>query len=896
LSKPKKLILTHDNADFDAIASMLAAHKLDPEAVPVLPQRVNRNVEHFINLYGGALPFVRRDDLKRGAAVEQATVVDTQSFSTARGMRQDTPVHFIDHHPLTRELSENQQFSGEIVGAATTLLVEQIHARGIITEPIEATLLLLGIYEDTGSLIYGTTTARDIRCAAWLVERGANLDVVREFIQHPLTPEQRRLYETLLERTETHVVNGHVVVLAQARIARPVDEIATLAHKLRELYEPGAVLVLVQLNSDIQLVARGTTDAIDVSTIAKRYGGGGHGRAAAALIRSRALDDIRQEILRMLPEIVAASIRVESLMSMGAQTVRASEQVKTAVDRMRRTGHEGFPVIEDGQVVGLLTRRDVDRAMSHGMGHQVVGQIMEAGQITVKPSDSIEVLQQRMMRSGWGQIPVVDDNGTLLGIVTRTDLIKRWGQPANLARHDEMRRRMQAAISAGMWRLIQVIAQEAQQRRVGAYVVGGFVRDMLLRVPNHHDIDLVVEGDAIELVRAIRQTHGGEMRSHAQFGTAKWLLDESVARALNVDPVEAEWPEFIDFVSARTEFYEQPGALPTVERSSIKRDLDRRDFTINTLAIRLSPEPMGELLDFYGGEQDLRDGLIRVLHSLSFVDDATRMLRAVRLEQRLGFAIEPRTEELIRSALPLLERVSGDRVRHELRVMLAEEQPLRMLVRMQELGVLGALHPELRVDDWVCATIRAVREARRDYPWPSLAEFDNWMLTTFALLVGRLSQPDLEQLGRRLQFSRPYLDHLHDARTAIAFLPDLCHEQLPSVIVRLLEPLDEVGWLAAWAAAPNALAREQITRFAAHWRWVKPAVSGRDIQAITGLKPGPIYGVLLRRLRQAWLDGEICTAEEEKDLLLHLLRELQADPPSPGEGVPPISDEKINER
>jgi tRNA nucleotidyltransferase (CCA-adding enzyme) len=878
LGEPLKLILTHDNADFDAVASMLAAYKLDPQALPVLPARVNRNVEHFLNLYGSALPFIPRDDLRRGATVEYVTVVDTQSFSTARGMRPNTPIHFIDHHPLTRELTENQQYTGETLGAATTLLVERIHACGISIEPLEATLLLLGIYEDTGSLLYGTTTARDIRCAAWLVEYGAKLDVVREFIQHPLTPEQRDLYEKLLESTETHMVNGHAVVLAKAKISQPVDEIATLAHKLRELYEPGAVFVLVQLNGDIQLVARGTTNAVDVSAIAKRFGGGGHERAAAALIRDRRIEDVREEILNFLPEIVAASIQVESLMSMGVQTVRATEQVKTAYERMRRTGHEGFPVVDGGQVVGLLNRRDVDRAMSHGMGHRMVKHIMEAGQVTVKRGDSIEVLQQRMMRSGWGQIPVVDDDGQLIGIVTRTDLIKRWGQKADVTRRDEMIRRMKAAMSPGMWLLLQAIAREAQKRRVGVYVVGGFVRDLLLNVPNHHDVDLVVEEDAIELVRAIQQTYRGGMRSHAQFGTAKWRLDESVAQALGIDFSHAGWPESIDFASARTEFYEEPSALPTVQRSSIKPDLDRRDFTINALAIRLSPEPLGELLDFHGGEQDLRDGVIRVQHSMSFVDDATRMLRAVRLEQRLGFKIEPRTEELIRGAVSLLDRVSGDRIRHELRLILSEKEPLRMLVRLDELGILAALYPDLRIDEWTRAAFQAVHEARNHLPWPSLADFDNWMLATFALLTSRLPEADLEQLGRRLQFSRPYLDHLHDARTAISFLPDLSYEQLPSVVVRLLEPLDEVGWLAAWAAAPNGLAREQIARFAQEWRFVKPTVSGRDIQAMTGLKPGPIYGVVLGRLRQAWLDGEITTPEEERIRLVQLVKEQLSGP------------------
>ncbi|HEX3051078.1 MAG TPA: DHH family phosphoesterase, partial [Aggregatilineaceae bacterium] len=153
-----KLILTHDNADFDAVASLLAAHKLEPDAVPVLPRRVNRNVGHFLNLYAIGLPFVHPDDLPRGGPVERVTVVDTQSFSTVRGMHRSTPLHFIDHHPLTRELAENQTFSGELLGATTTLLLEQIHAQQIPLEPLHATLLLLGIYEDTGSLSYGMTT------------------------------------------------------------------------------------------------------------------------------------------------------------------------------------------------------------------------------------------------------------------------------------------------------------------------------------------------------------------------------------------------------------------------------------------------------------------------------------------------------------------------------------------------------------------------------------------------------------------------------------------------------------------------------------------------------------------------------------------------------------------
>ncbi len=877
-----KLILTHDNADFDAVASLLAAHKLDPDSSPVLPRRVNRNVERFLTLYTVALPFMQRDDLRRGGPVECVTVVDTQSFSTARGMRPETPVHFIDHHPLTRDLPEYDTFTGDTVGACTTLLVEQIVAQGLSVEPLEATLLLLGIYEDTGSLIYGTTTPRDIRCAAWLLESGADLDVVREFLQHRLSPEQQALYDQLLENTETLDVNGHAVVLACAQVKHPVDEIATLAHKLRELFEPSAVFVLVQLNGDIQLVARGTTDAIDVSKVARRFGGGGHGRAAAALVREQDIVPVRQTIQSMLPEIIVASVRVESLMSIGVQTVRADERIKTILRRMQRTGHEGFPVVEHGRVVGLLTRRDVDRAMQHGIGDQPVREIMEAGEITVHPNDSIDILQQRMMRSGWGQIPVIDDDGKLIGIVTRTDLIKRWGQHPDDGRREEILALMRNAVAPDTWVLLRAIVEQANKHNMGLYVVGGYVRDLLLGEPNH-DVDLVVEGDAIELVRAIRATYGGDMRSHSQFGTAKWMLDDSVAQTVGVTNAESQWPPFVDFVSARSEFYEQPTALPVVERGSIKLDLHRRDFTINTLAIRLAPEPMGELLDFYGGEQDLKDGVIRVLHSLSFVDDPTRILRAARLEQRLGFHIEPRTEELIQNASQLLERVSGDRIRHELALILAEMHPLRPLARLERLGILQRLHPDLRIGEWVRSAFYAVRYARQAPPWPSLAEFDNWVLTTFSLLTSRLPQPDLEELGRRLQFPRRYLDHLHDARTAIAALPHLSMTQPPSAVVERLEPLNEVGWLAAWAAAPTAVARDQIAAFVREWRLVKPALTGRDIGELTDLQPGPVYAEILRRLRYAWLDEDVTTPEQERALLFELARGFTDESAAPDE-------------
>ena len=320
---------------------------------------------------------------------------------------------------------------------------------------------------------------------------------------------------------------------------------------------------------------------------------------------------------------------------------------------------------------------------------------MRAGEVFVTPDDSVATLRRVMTEHDWGQVPVLDaGTGKLVGIVTRTDLIKQWETSAQpqVERLDQM---MERSLPVPLLDLMRQVGEVAQELSYPMYAVGGFVRDLLLSLPTS-DVDLVVEGDAIDLARELAQRFGGRVRSHRRFGTAKWILGD-----LSGAGSGGGLPEALDFVTARTEFYEHPTALPRIERSSVKQDLHRRDFTINTLAVSLTPNRWGELLDFYGGRKDLDDGVIRVLHSLSFVEDPTRILRAARFEQRFSFRIEPRTEELIGDALDMLNRVSAERVRHELELIVAEEAPERVLCRLAELDVLPALHPALRCDAWL---------------------------------------------------------------------------------------------------------------------------------------------------------------------------------------------------
>ncbi len=850
-----EVILTHENTDFDALASLLGAWKLYPDAIPVLPRRPNRNLRHFLTLYWDELPFVRADDLPH-RRIERVILVDTQALTQLKGMSSRTKVLIIDHHALDRDLTPGMTYSGEELGATATILIEQISETHLPLSPIEATLLLLGIYEDTGSLSYPSTTPRDVRCAAWLLEQGASLGVVNRFLHHPLSEEQRQLYDQLLDNSQIHEFDGQSVVIATASVQGYVEEISTLAHKLRDLFEPAALFVLVELEDHIQLVARSSSETIDVAEIAARLDGGGHSQASAARIQGQTLDQVRDELLELLKTHVKPAVTVGQIMSYGVHTLPPDTTVAEAAEMMRRYGHEGFPVVEEGRIVGILTRGQIDKALQLGFDNLSINFYMYKGAVSVRPDDPVQKLQDVMMEHSLGQVPVVE-GGQIIGIVTRTDLIKLWSAPPQRPRRAEIAQLIEDALPASLLELIQQASQTAAQMGSSLYVVGGFVRDLLLGTPTL-DLDLVVEGNAIALAKRLQKRVGGRVTSHVRFGTAKLILD---AKAFPIP--------YLDFVTARTEFYEHATALPQVERSSIKQDLHRRDFTINTLAICLDPDRYGELLDFYGGEQDLKRGLIRVLHSLSFVEDPTRMLRAARLEQRLGFRLEERTEELIGNALDLLDRTTGERIRHELYLILEEATPEEALCRLDELGVLAQIHPGLKCDDWLKERFRRLRESPISNFQPPTSNFQISILY-LALLTYRLSAPDLESLIKRLKIAGEDTALLRQVNRLLFSTSELVKARRPSAIYRLLKHYSTPAIFVLWIATDSEPVRERLELHHRTLRFVEAEIDGEHLKAL-GLQPSPLFGRILSALRDARLDGEVSSLEEEEALVEELL-------------------------
>lgn len=881
-----QLILTHENADFDAVASQLAASKLFPEAVPMLPRRINRNVNQFLTLYWDALPFVRPSDWKR-RRVDEVILVDTQSLTSIRGLTQNPQVQVIDHHQARRQ-HDGWTYQLAAVGATTTMLVEMIAEAGCSLSSEEATMLLLGVYEDTGSLTYGATTPRDARAAAFLLEQGARLDVARRFLNVALTPGQRTLFEALQTAVTWHTVKGQTIAITTAAAPDDFDdEISSIAHRLRDTLTAAALFVLVQIKEDVQLVARSASHHVDVSQVARALGGGGHSRAAAALIVKQTADAVLAQLIAALPPSVTPMLSVAQIMSYGVQTLAPDVTVAQAAALMRRRGHEGYPVFDAkaGQLVGLLTRRAVDRAMSHELSHLPISRIMRAGSVTVRPSDSVARVQQLMMDESWGQIPVLADDaqsGKPIGVVTRTDVLNALFHPTQTSPEPDMRQLMTDAFPPALWGMTLAISETAAALNMPLYFVGGLARDLLLdKRPT--DLDMVVEGDAIQLARRLQRQFGGSVHTHTRFGTAKWLVTADIWQAIETQYPPSQTvstssnggfplPSAIDFVTARSEFYTRPSALPEVAQGSIKLDLHRRDFTINTLAVRLDGAHLGQLLDFYGGRRDLEKGLIRVLHSLSFIDDPTRILRAVRLEQRLRFRIEPRTAELIEAALPMLDRVTGDRIRHEIELAFHEEAPARMLSRLAQLGAMAQIHPALAWSAEIEAAFDRVTALAAHPVWGELASPEERPFLYFALWLLPLTVGEQTAVMNRLKVRKSTREDIFAVGRLLDSLTKLPPQPMPSQVEKALRPSPPRALLVARIGPEDEEQTRLIDQYYTTWRHVKTAVTGDDLRAM-GLKPGPQFAVLLDKLLAARLDGEAADEADERALLADLLQE-----------------------
>lgn len=418
-----------------------------------------------------------------------------------------------------------------------------------------------------------------------------------------------------------------------------------------------------------------------------------------------------------------------------------------------------------------------------------------------------------------------------------------------------LRTSMKERLPKRVFSKLEQAGELADHMGVSAFVVGGFVRDLLLGIENL-DLDLVIEGDGIAFARALGRREKARVKVHERFGTAVVMFPDGFK---------------LDVATARIEYYEYPTALPTVEPSSIKKDLYRRDFTINTMAVRLNKGEFGALIDFYGGRRDLKEKTIRVLHSLSFVEDPTRVFRAIRFEQRFGFHLGKETLALIKGAvtMDLFHRLSGHRILEELIHVFSEEEPRKIVARLAKLDLLRFIHPALTKSLRLATLLRAVEDA---LDWYTLLYLDRKMeqwVVYFMVLMDVMPAKAVGETLKRLAVPARQAEKIkaaHDESNAILRQLAKRPPPRPAKTYHLLEGHSDETLLLLIAKTKLKSVKRQISAYLTTSQHIKPSLTGADLKAL-GLKPGPQFKKILEQLRDARLNGEVRTEAEERELV-----------------------------
>lgn len=859
------VITTHLNADFDALASMVAAKKLYPDAVIVFPGSQEKGVRDFLEVSHLKIDLKRLKDINL-KSIRRLILVDVKTperigpFSELI-KNKDVEIYIYDHHPCTDEDIKGFKEFIEPLGATTTLMVEMLQHKRIKITPEEATIFALGIYEETGSLTFPTTTPRDVMAVAYLLRKGANLKVVSSFIIKELRAEEIELLNELIHSSRDYVIHDVRVKIATASREGYIGDVAYLAHKLREIEDVDVLFLVLMMEERVHIIGRSHVPEVDVYEILREFGGGGHRAASYAVVKDTSIEEVEERLISLLKERIHPVKTARDIMTSPVKCISWDDTIAMAEKTMTRYGVNVLPVLEGDIYKGIISREVVEKAIFHGFSKSRVSGFCSTDVSTVTPSTPTSKVEALMIEQNQRFMPVIEKN-RIVGAITRTDLLRSLYETLlrkrmitskeTLAEKPSIGKNLNSLMRAKfpdeVYNLLRLCGEVAKELNFYAYLVGGSVRD-LLRGEANLDIDIVIEGDGIAFAKELGRRLNAKVSSHERFGTAVVITD---------------FLKF-DVATARTEYYETPAALPRVEMSSIKKDLYRRDFTINTMAIRLNPEGFGQLIDFFGGQRDIKDKTIRVLHNLSFIEDPTRAFRAIRFSERFGFKLSKHTVNLIKTAVSmnLFDKLSGSRLYDELSLLFREIEPIKALKRLSELDLLRFIHPNIKITKGLEDTIKAIDETISWFRLQFFEEDINMPHLYLMALLDELNKQDRNSLLERLFVPHNVRDEILDGIDASRkVLSDLRGELDNKKIYYTLKPLSIQTILFTMAKAKDGRQKKAISLYLTRLRYIKPELTGDDLKEM-GYTPGPAFKKILSSILDERLEGRIKTKEDE---------------------------------
>ncbi len=856
-----KAITTHGLTDFDGLAAMALAKKLNPDFRVFLPQRLSKAVQDFLAIYKDEFDFLEEfpgDEEK----ITELILVDTQK----NPFPQDSDFRLIiyDHHPPF-ELTEGVDGEVKKVGSTTAILLGKIIEKGMeLTEP-EKVLAAIAIYSDTVSFTADYTSLEDFRAALYLWEKGFNISILREFLHLPLNEKQQDLLNQLLDEGEIWKIKGLSIHIFRHKQKDYMTGLNQIAQTLIDIRDADAVFLILENKNRQFVVGRAIVPEINLGPIMERLGGGGHRGAGSALAKDIDGNTLVKMLRDYLEESIVTEQTARDIMSSPVKTVTPDTPVEKAEELMEFYGHNGLIIVGEKGIEGIFSRRDLIKVKKHGLSHAPVKGYMSRRVLTIGPDTSIPEIQEIMIKNNVGRLPVLDAENNLLGIVTRSDLLKvhhkeqlevnRYGGQLVLPelKTYNVRERL-ANLPPRLEEVFGEISECSSQIGVKVYVVGGFVRDLLLGRINFN-LDFIVEEEGVLLARQLARRLGGKLTQFEDFNTATLELEDGLA---------------MDIAQTRREYYEYPAALPQVEPASLKQDLYRRDYTVNSMVISLSGDEWGQLLDLFGGYQDLKKKRLQVLHTMSFVDDPQRIFRGISLILRYNFSFSTETRSLME------ETIQAD-IFQNLPALVIKDN-IRRLLDLGDWGRLGELFEEFKI--WPALLpffpqgIETEKEAlgflEKTYKKDEIKRFDPLLLFT-GYICRNEPVPDRDELVERWQLDKK-------AKRLFTVEIDLIESTLEKI--RNMDKPAEVFQLLSkytrdFSAILGALDREEklqrkITDFLFRSSFEEVELSGQELLKM-GFPRGPELGKALQEIRAARINGEVSSLDQEKELARRIL-------------------------
>ena len=866
----KTVILGHAGADFDCVASMAGLSRLYAGAVPVLPGSLEPNVEEFLRLYEGRFRFVRmpaptllKEDI--GTVILADTIVASRlgEYKEVLSLPGVRLVAYDHHEPNSASLAHIDEGHIRKCGATTSLVTAALREQLVPVNPDEATLLALGIYEDTGSLLFPETTAFDVEQAAYLLKAGASLSMVARYGTTYLAPEQQTALENALNSAQVRTVAGAQIVFAIVHAERNVGNLSVIVHRLAQIIKAEALFLIYQTPQALYVLGR-SDRLLNVAELLAPLGGAGRIHAAASILRDGTSAETAQE--HIVSAIAARHTQwrqvVRDIMTPHPATVSQDRSAEEALHMMVNLGFSVLPVERDGRIVGVVSKKALEKTSLTRLRQKPVHYFLNTRMPAVAITATVEELIQAFGTYNTGLLLVMDQD-CLLGVVSRSDILRYLNSTAHpqsvvgtpgvrVIACSDLDRLGGSNTSAALARIGQI--GDAEENR--AYLVGGSVRDVLLdRPPN--DFDIVTEKDVSGVAAAVAKSFDTNVISYGRFMTHKIRIQER---------------EY-DFAAARLEYYDFPGSLPTVAPASLMKDLLRRDFTVNTLAMSLSESDFGTVVDATGGLRDLETRTIRMTYPDSFIEDPARILRAVSVQTRLGFGLEDDTRKKAREALDLglLNVRRNKRAQDEFKELLLGSRSVACIkaLCLFGCGLIGLPLVPPR------ATKFRLLSALQESPHATRGELDTppWVAPLLVWL-GNIPSGELQEIlkdfglndrqasaCRSWQHRERTLRHLFEQGTCKVSTAAEALGGIPLPVLSILEArlagLETTG--------PRDLLMTVLSRMDE-----PPLVSGKDVVSL-GIPEGRQVGLLLDQVRRLQLDGTI-GSREKAVAYLHALK------------------------